>query len=177
MMKYRIRGSGAKLVPRPTELPLSRVSVAVHDAIRIRPARTIDVPILASMNHDLILAEGGPSHLSRGQLTTRMASFLEHGHEAHLVVSGEDQIGYVLFRRDVDHVFIRQFYVASERRRAGIGRYVFRWLSDEVFPGERVVLHVRPGNERGLRFWTGLGFATSGTALEWSRQPGSAQVR
>jgi ribosomal protein S18 acetylase RimI-like enzyme len=165
------------LSPTSTRHPLHVKGVPVHDAIRLRPARSIDVPILASMNRELIAAEGGPSHLGLGQLTARMASFLERGYEAYLVISGEDQVGYVLFRRDVDHVFIRQFYVASERRRAGVGRCIFGLLSDDVFPGERVVLQVRPGNERGLRFWEGLGFTQSGTALEWSEAGVAAQVR
>ncbi len=149
----------------------------VIDAIRVRPASKVDVPILAAMNRELITAEGGPSMLSAGQLTSRMAAFLEHGYEAHLVESGDDLIGYVLVRRDVDHVFVRQFYVAPGQRRGGVGRRVFAWLTEKVFPGQRVVLQVRTGNEPVVRFWESLGFEVSFTALEWSPQPDEAQVR
>jgi ribosomal protein S18 acetylase RimI-like enzyme len=140
----------------------------VIDAVRIRPARSVDVPILASMNHDLIRAEGGPAHLSLGQLTTRMAAFLEHGYAAYLVESGEDLVGYVLFRRDVDHVQLRQFYVTPRKRGAGVGRRVFAWLTEKVWSGERVILQVRSGNEPALRFWRALGFVDGATAMEWS---------
>jgi len=149
----------------------------VIDAVRVRPARKVDVPILASMNEELIRAEGGPAHLSRGQLNARMGAFLDHGYEAYLVESGDDLIGYVLFRRDVDHVFVRQFYVAPGQRRAGVGRRVFAWMTDKVWPGERVVLQVRTGREPIVQFWESLGFEQSFTALEWSPEHDEGQVR
>jgi len=129
------------------------------------------------MNEELIRAEGGPATLSTGQLGTRMASFLEHGYEAHLVESGDDLIGYVLFRRDVDHVFVRHFYVAPGQRRAGVGRRVFAWMTEKIWPGERVVLQVRSGREQVLRFWASLGFEEHFTALEWSPVEDAGQVR
>jgi len=147
------------------------------DAVRVRPARKVDVPILASMNEELIRAEGGPATLSPGQLSARMNAFLEHGYEAHLVESGDDLIGYVLFRRDVDHVFVRQFYVAPGQRRAGVGRRVFAWMTEKVWPGERVLLQVRTGREQVTQFWESLGFERSFTAFEWSPQHDEGQVR
>ncbi len=150
---------------------------AVIDAVSIRPARKVDVPILASMNQDLVLAEGGSASLSAGALSTRMAAFLEQGYEAYLVESGDDLIGYVLFRRDVDHVFVRQFYIASGQRRSGIGRRVVAWMMEKVWPGERLVLQVRTGSEAVQRFWESFGFVVSYTAMEWSPPSEEAQVR
>ncbi len=149
----------------------------VIDAVRVRPASKVDVPILAAMNRELIATEGGPASLTSGQLVTRMGAFLASGYEAHMIESGDDLIGYLLFRRDVDHVFVRQFYVAAGQRRAGVGRYAFRWLTEKLCPGERVVLQVRTGSEQVLRFWEALGFEVSFTALEWSPAPDDAQVR
>jgi ribosomal protein S18 acetylase RimI-like enzyme len=149
----------------------------VIDAISVRPARKVDVPILASMNEELIRSEGGPATLSPGQLSSRMAAFLDHGYEAHLVESGDDLIGYVLCRRDVDHVFIRQFYVAAGQRRSGVGRRVLAWMTEKVWPGERLVLQVRTGNDPSLRFWESFGFEVSYTGLEWSPASDEGQVR
>ncbi len=137
------------------------------DAISVRPARKVDVPILASMNEELLRSEGGPSTLSTGALASRMTAFLDHGYEAHLVELGEDLIGYVLFRRDVDHVFIRQFYVASGQK-PEIERRVVNWMMEKVWPGERLVLRVRSASEPLRRFWQSFGFEPSYSALEWS---------
>lgn len=129
------------------------------------------------MNEELIRAEGGPATLGVGQLTSRMAAFLDHGYEAHVVESGEDMIGYVLFRRDVDHVFVRHFYIAPGQRRAGVGRRVFEWMQQKVWSGERVVLQVRSGREPVLGFWEALGFVERYVALEWSPEVDEGQVR
>jgi ribosomal protein S18 acetylase RimI-like enzyme len=149
----------------------------VIDAVRIRPARDIDVPILASMNQDLIRAEGGPAHLSIGALTQRMGAFLANGYEAHLFEVGDDLIGYTLFRPDVDHVYLRQFYVASRRRRSGIGRAAVAWLRENLWGDRRLALQVRLGNEAGIAFWRALGFAETAVNLEWSPASGGATVR
>jgi ribosomal protein S18 acetylase RimI-like enzyme len=149
----------------------------VIDAVRLRPARRVDVPILASMNQELIRAEGGPAHLTLGELTRRMGSFLEHGYEAYLVEVAEDLAGYALFRRDVDHVALRQFYVASRRRRSGVGRSAVEWLREHAWLGARVVLQVRTGNEAALGFWRALGFEGTAVNLEWSPASVGSTVR
>lgn len=147
------------------------------DVVHVRPARKVDVPILASMNEDLIRAEWAPVSLSIGQITTRMHTFLERGYEAYMIESGDDMIGYVLFRRDVDHVFVRHFYVAPGQRRAGVGRRVFAWMNEKVWAGERVVLQVRAGNDQALRFWEALGFQERYIALDWSPDADGGPVR
>ena len=147
------------------------------DVVHVRPARKVDVPILASMNEELIRAEWGPATLSIGQLTARMTTFLERGYEAHIIESGDDMIGYVLFRRDVDHVFVRHFYVSPGQRRSGVGRRAFEWMSEKVWSGERVVLQVRSGHDQALRFWEALGFRERFVALEWSPAFDDGQVR
>jgi hypothetical protein len=139
----------------------------VIDAISVRPARKADVPILASMHEELLRAEGGSPTLGADLLASRMAAYLEHGYEAHLVELGEDLIGYVLFRRDVDHVFIRHFHVALGQK-PEIVRRVVAWMMEKVWAGERLVLRVRSGSEPGQRFWESCGFEASYTALEWS---------
>jgi GNAT superfamily N-acetyltransferase len=147
------------------------------DAVRLRVARPVDVPILASMNQELIRAEGGPAHLTAGELTRRMAAFLEHGYEAYLVEVGEDLAGYALFRRDVDHVWVRQFYVASRRRRSGVGRSAVEWLREHAWGGARVSLQVRTGNDMARGFWRALGFVATADNLEWSPSSVAGSVR
>lgn len=147
------------------------------DAVRLRTARSVDVPLLASMNQDLIAAEGGPSHLTLGELGVRMRAFLEHGYEAYLVEVNEDLAGYVLFRRDVDHLAVRQFYVASRRRRSGVGRSAVEWLRGHVWGETRVTLQVRQGNEAAERFWRALDFEATTLGLEWSPPSAGGSVR
>ena len=147
------------------------------DAVRLKLARSVDVPILASMNQELIRAEGGPAHLTLGELTRRMSGFLDYGYEAHLIEVSEDLAGYALYRRDVDHVSVRQFYVASRRRRSGVGRMAVEWLREHAWQDTRVVLQVRTGNDAALGFWRALGFEGTAVNLEWSPPAVGSTVR
>ena len=85
-------------------------------------------------------------------------------------------VGYSLFRDDEGRgVYLRQFFVARERRREGIGRRAFELLATEALrPGTRIVIEVLCGNERALAFWSAVGFADYARTLVRGHPPPTA---
>jgi GNAT superfamily N-acetyltransferase len=41
-------------------------------------------------------------------------------------------VGYALFRREPDHIYLRPLFVQREGRRRGIGRAIVEWLIENV---------------------------------------------
>ncbi|MCC6696056.1 MAG: GNAT family N-acetyltransferase [Candidatus Hydrogenedentes bacterium] len=118
-----------------------------------------DVQTLARMNKMLIEDEGHRNPMGPAELTKRMSRWLGGEYEAYLFVVEESVAGYCLFKEENDFVYIRQFFVAREQRRKGIGRQAIEWLSHEVWPrGKRLRLDVLTANPAGIRFWRQCGF-------------------
>jgi GNAT superfamily N-acetyltransferase len=98
------------------------------------------------------------------ELEQRMGGWLSTGeYTAVLFINdaddGGDIAGYALFRREPDHVYLRQFFVRADRRRAGIGRAALTWLRQNAWVGvPRVRLDVLVGNEPAIAFWRSAGF-------------------
>ncbi len=139
-------------------------------ALRHRAATSADVPILARMNQQLIEDEGhrNPMHLT--ELETRMRSMLGADYTATLFECDGQVVAYALWRDEPDWVYLRQFFVARDSRRRGIGAQAVGVLSDEVWPAEkRVRVNVLIGNHPALEFWRSLGFADYLITLEMDR--------
>lgn len=139
-------------------------------ALAYRVATSADVPVLARMNQQLIEDEGhrNPVHLS--ELETSMRSMLDGNYTATLFEIGEHVVAYALWRDEPDWLYLRQFFVARDYRRRGIGAQAVRVLTDEVLPGEkRVRVNVLIGNQPGLEFWRAVGFADYLITLELDR--------
>ena len=66
--------------------------------------------------------------MSAAELEERMAGFLKGEYAAVLLEGDERPLGYALYRRDADWIYLRQFFVIPEQRRMGIGRAAFAWL-------------------------------------------------
>jgi GNAT superfamily N-acetyltransferase len=83
--------------------------------------------------------------------------------------SGE-LLGYALFRRDSDHVYLRQLFVRPEHRRRGIGRLAVSWLWKNVWAdASRVRIDVLIGNSTGAAFWRAMGFRDYCVTMEMDR--------
>ena len=82
-----------------------------------------------------------------------------------------DLIAYVLWRKEgVDQVYLRQFFVARDWRRRGIGKTAFHIFAEELLPaGTRIKVDVLCRNLTGLGFWRSLGFQDYALSLEWER--------
>jgi GNAT superfamily N-acetyltransferase len=123
-----------------------------------RRATPADAGLLASLNWQLIRDEGHRNSMSGAELEGRMAGWLTGEYEAVLFENAGQALGYALFRREPEHVYVRQFFVRTESRRQGVGRDAFAWLVEHAWKGQRVRLDVLIGNSTGIAFWRALGF-------------------
>jgi GNAT superfamily N-acetyltransferase len=84
--------------------------------------------------------------------------------------------GYALYRREPEYFYLRQFFVAPEHRRRGIGRAAIYWLRDHVWGNDRVRVEVLVGNTTGIDFWRSVGFADYCLTLELAGAEDPARV-
>lgn len=131
-----------------------------------RRATPADANRLATLNRQLIRDEGHRNPMSVPELQGRMAGWLSSEYEAVLFEDAGQTLGYVLFRREPDFVYVRQFFVRVEFRRQGVGREAVEWLVEHVWKGLRLRLDVLTGNTAGIAFWRALGFRDYCLTLE-----------
>jgi GNAT superfamily N-acetyltransferase len=141
--------------------------------MNFRFATTNDVQALAVLNHALIRDEGHRNLMSVAELTNRMAGWLAGEYRAVLFDESGQPIGYALFRRDSEHVYLRQFFVAPEHRRQGIGRAALNWLRANAWNvSDRVRVDVLIGNTTGIAFWRSVSFEDYCVTLELNAHEG-----
>ena len=87
-----------------------------------RFATDADLPLLARWNHALIRDEGHRNGMSISELETRMRGWLASEYRAVIFERDAAPIAYALFRESEAGTYLRQFYVAPEARRQGVGR-------------------------------------------------------
>ena len=118
-----------------------------------------DVPWLARMNRKLIRDEGHRNRMSLFELEQRMSDFLRNEYEAVIVSSGRKDIGYVLYRKEPEWLYLRQIFVIDKMRRKGIGRRIIEWLKDNPWKDcKRIRTDVLVDNTTGINFWKAVGF-------------------
>ena len=127
--------------------------------LRYRFAGPEDAKLLGSMNWQLIRDEGHRNSMTIEQLAERMAGWLRSEYRAVLFEDDDAVVGYALFRREPDYVYLRQFFVRPEYRRKGIGRDSLRWLWANAWrDAPRLRIDVLTGNGTGHAFWQAVGF-------------------
>ncbi len=127
--------------------------------MKFRQANLADSHILTELNQQLIRDEGHRNRMTPTELEARMQGWLVGEYEAHLFELDTTIIGYELYRRDPDCIYIRQFFIRPEYRRQGHGRFAFNWLAQHVWTDQRLRLEVLVGNHAGIALWRSLGFA------------------
>jgi GNAT superfamily N-acetyltransferase len=138
--------------------------------MKYRFAAVSDAHVLAPMNHRLIRDEGHRNAMSVAELEERMAGWLAGEYQAVLFEDGLETVGYALFKREPEWVYLRQFFVQPERRRVGIGRAAMTWLLENAWnDAPRIRLDVLVGNTAGIAFWRSLGFADYCVTMEIPR--------
>lgn len=138
--------------------------------MRFRRAELSDASVLAEMNRQLIVDEGHRNSMTVRELEERMKDWLRSDYEACLFTSDEVAVGYALFRREPDWVYLRQFYVNTSRRRQGIGREALDYLMDSVWnDAGRIRLDVLSTNSHGIEFWKATGFREYCITMERER--------
>ena len=141
--------------------------------MRYRTATLADVPLLARLNKALIDDEGHRNRMSVDELAQRMSGWLKGGEYEAIVFERDDEpLGYALFRRGEDRVYLRQFFVCREHRRAGVGRAAIVWLRENAWrEAPRIRLDVLVNNAAGIAFWRSVGFADYCVTMELGRDP------
>lgn len=136
-----------------------------------RQATAADAPALAEMNWQLIRDEGHRNPMTVAELAARMAGWLGREYEAVLFEEAGSPVGYALYRREPEYVYLRHLFVRRDCRRRGVGRAAVGWLRRQTWPGRRVRVDVLVGNAAGVAFWRALGFADYCLTLELEPDP------
>ena len=140
--------------------------------MQYRRATSLDVAKLARLNEQLIRDEGHRNRMSLKELEERMALWLGTGYQAVLFEQSENTVGYVLYREETEHVYIRHFFILRENRRCGIGRAALQWLLTNVWSGaRRLRAEVLVDNQDGIAFWRAVGFADYCLTMEMDVSP------
>jgi GNAT superfamily N-acetyltransferase len=178
-------------------LPDSRTSA---DGLTFHVAAAADLPRLASWNQQLIEDEGHDNTMSLDELVMRMRTWLATEYQAlifdepatsadpallknqwipacaGMTAAGSAPVAYALFRDAPEWIHLRQFFVARDRRRRGIGARAVALLRDSVFPPDKpVIVEAMAWNHPALLFWRAVGFADRYIGLE--SRPAAASVR
>jgi predicted acetyltransferase len=139
------------------------------DGLVFRVATAADLPQLASWNRQLIEDEGHDNTMSLDELVARMRTWLASEYQA--VVFEEPAtptpVAYALFLNTPEWIHLRQFFVARDCRRRGIGARAIALLRDTIFQQDkRVLVEAMAWNHPALSFWRAVGFADRYVGLE-----------
>jgi len=137
-------------------------------SLALRAACPDDLRDLARMNKQLIEDEGSENLMDLAALQDRMREWMHSDWRIDLLVASGTVVGYAVYRfrphpymEDVREVYLRQYFIRRECRRAGYGSQGIELLCRERFKGaETVVVDVLAGNTPGVTFWGNAGFAT-----------------
>ncbi len=139
--------------------------------LKYRFATQKDISLLAKMNQQLIRDEGHRNKMTLLQLERRVSDFLRTKYTAVIVSSGNDDIGYALYREEPEWVYLRQIFVKSEMRREGVGRKIICWLKKNPWKdSKRIRVEVLVGNLEGISFWHAVGFKDYCITMEMDNQ-------
>jgi GNAT superfamily N-acetyltransferase len=127
--------------------------------VNYRLATPDDAEQLAALNQQLIRDEGHRNTMSLAQLTERMSDWLQGAYQAVLIEDAAGAIGYALFRREPDFIYLRQLFVVPNRRRQGVARDALHWLWRNAWADAvRLRIDVLVTNVAGRAFWQSVGF-------------------
>lgn len=135
--------------------------------MQYRFATAEDAALLAPFNNQLIRDEGSRTPMNVAELTARMSGWLSGEYEAVVFEEDGSPVGYALFRREPEYVYLRQLFVLPERRRQGVGRNALRWLWRNAWSDvPRLRIDVLMDNPVGREFWRSLGFREYSLTME-----------
>jgi GNAT superfamily N-acetyltransferase len=147
-------------------------SLPAPATVALRQPKVSDLPLLGAWNAALIRDERHDKLMSTDELVERMREWLGGEYDARIFVCRGVDAGYALYRDLQDLVHLRQFYVAPEWRRRGVGTAALGALRLEFPAGKRILVEAMAWNEPALAFWRATGFADRYVGFE-SRPGGS----
>ncbi len=129
------------------------------NCLEYRFATLEDAALLAKMNQQLIRDEGHRNKMTLPQLLERMSGWLQGEYTAVVFSKSSEEIGYALYRKDPDWIYLRQIFVKPEVRRKGIARQAISWLKKNAWKECKIIrIEVLVGNPEGISFWKAVGF-------------------
>jgi GNAT superfamily N-acetyltransferase len=127
--------------------------------LEYRFATQKDVLLLGEMNQQLIRDEKHRNKMTLTELEQRMSGWLEGEYSAVIFSSGGNDIGYALYRKKPDWIYLRQLFVKAEMRRKGVASRVILWLKKNPWKQAKIIrVKVLVGNPEGISFWKAVGF-------------------
>jgi GNAT superfamily N-acetyltransferase len=128
------------------------------------------LPPARDLNAQLIRDEGHRNPMTMQQLADRMSGFLRSDYRAAIFAESNQTAGYALFRRELEHIYLRQFFVCPHLRRRGIGKAALKWLWESAWSdATRVRIDVLVDNSPGTGFWKAVGFREYCLTMEAER--------
>ncbi len=132
-----------------------------------RKAELEDCALLALWNQQLIRDEGSRNTMTLADLEARMHRWLSDEYRGIIFEESGSFAGYALYWVDVSEVFLRQYFIAPERRRQGLGLHGLRILRQQVWPHDRrLTVDVLTSNTAALAFWRAAGYTDYALTLE-----------
>ncbi|MEI6222843.1 MAG: GNAT family N-acetyltransferase [bacterium] len=118
------------------------------------------------MNQQLIKDQQSRNPMTLSELEERMKRWLQGDWCAIIIQQENNPIGYLLYREETDDyfpekkiIYIKQFFINTEKRNLGIGKSVFKKLQHEIFKNTEFMIDVLSINEEATNFWKSIGFA------------------
>lgn len=140
--------------------------------MNFRRATLDDCGLLAKLNQELIRDEGHRNKMTVPELEQRMRGWLASEYAAVIFEEDEEVVAYALYRQPPDEIYLRQLFVARNRRRKGIGRNAVEILRSEVWPkNQRLTVDVLIHNTVAVAFWRAVGYKDYCLSLEIMPQP------
>lgn len=137
--------------------------------IQIRRASHNDAHQLAQWSYALAQEEGIRTTLTARQHEAQLGEWIASAQcVVHVIERGHAAVGFVIWgSHGPREVFVREFFVARDARRQGIGRAAVSLMRSNVWPREaRVSLRVLIGSAAYLSFWRACGFSDFSITLE-----------
>lgn len=99
-----------------------------------------------------------------------MAGWLIGEYQAVIFRHDGEDVGYALYKRELEWVHLRQFFVVRERRRRGFGQEAVQWpLANPWRDAARIRVKALVGNTGAVEFWHAMGFADYCLTMELER--------
>jgi GNAT superfamily N-acetyltransferase len=128
--------------------------------MNFRRATLEDCGLLAELNHQLLWDEDSRNKkMSLMELQERMRGWLVAEYAAVIFEEDEEVIAYAVYREQAGEIYLRQLFVARNRRRQGIGRRAVEILRSQIWPkNKRLTVDVLVHNTAAVAFWRATGY-------------------
>ena len=116
--------------------------------------------MLADLNQQLLQDERHRNRfMTVPQLEERMYRFLTGEYRGVIFEHDGEVVAYALFQEHPEEIYLRQLFVARDRRRRGFGRQAVGFLRSDIWPrNKRLTVDVLVHNSVAVSFWRSVGF-------------------